>query len=256
MGAHGSATAEARAEAWAEFVGTRSPESRDRLIAYYYPLVRKVAGTVWRTVQTVEVDDLASYGTPGLIRAVDNYDPTSAASFETYAIASIRGTILDELRSQDWAPRSLRKRQRRVEKAVQLLEGRLGREPSVRELAKHIEESEDFVASTRREAEAAKHRSLDEKDGPEAPSRYEAVRDDRAEDPEATQERGAVLEVLSRQLETLTPVEQLILALHYYENRTLAEAGREAGIPESRASQIHTRAMMAVQETLREELAG
>src|SRR5918995_3904874 len=116
---------------WRQYVRTKDQAVRDRLILTYAPLVKYVAGRLGSGLPAhVDEGDLASYGLLGLISAIDRYDPGRDVKFETYAIARIRGSILDELRSLDWVPRSVRSRAREIERAIAELERKLGRAPS------------------------------------------------------------------------------------------------------------------------------
>lgn len=243
-------------EAWLVYSTERCPCHREQLIIEYYPLVRRIAGKMWRkTPPQVDLDDLISYGTLGLIRAVEHYDPERQTSFETYAVNSIRGVILDELRTLDWAPRSLRRKQRELDKATGILAAELGREPSGAELALRVERTEEEVRHTQRATEAAKPWSLDEPDDQEASSRnvvsrYDHMEDRCAPDPLRMSERAVVLAELARLIRSMRGQEQLVIVLYYYERMTLAQVGAVVGVPESRASQIHTEAMMKVRDTL------
>jgi RNA polymerase sigma factor FliA len=124
------------AQLWADYKASSSREARDRLIVHYSPLVKYVAGRVSVGLpQNIEQADLVSYGIFGLIDAIDKFDPERAIKFETYAIARIKGAIIDELRSIDWVPRSVRAKARSVEKAYAKLEASLLRTPSDAEVA-------------------------------------------------------------------------------------------------------------------------
>ena len=124
---------------WTEFKGDASPESRDRLILHYSPLVKYVAGRISASLpQNVDTADLVSYGIFGLIDAIEKFDHTREIKFETYAIARIKGAIIDELRALDWVPRSVRMRARELEKAYVVLENSLKRVPTDDEVAAHL----------------------------------------------------------------------------------------------------------------------
>ena len=123
------------ADLWSEYKSTASPRSRDVLIVHYSPLVKYVAGRVAVGLpQNVEQSDLVSYGMFGLIDAIDKFEPDRGFKFETYAISRIKGAILDELRSIDWVPRSVRSKVRQIEKAYAKLEARHHRPPTDDEL--------------------------------------------------------------------------------------------------------------------------
>src|SRR5437667_11802139 len=124
---------------WAEFKGRGSQQARDQLIVHYSPLVKYVASRVATGLPAnVEQADLVSYGIFGLIDALAKFDPSREIKFETYAIPRIRGAIIDELRSLDWVPRSVRFKAREVEKAHSELEARLKRAQADAEIAEHL----------------------------------------------------------------------------------------------------------------------
>ncbi|HEX7166983.1 MAG TPA: sigma-70 family RNA polymerase sigma factor, partial [Acidimicrobiales bacterium] len=125
---------------WAEYKAAATREARDRLIVHYSPLVKYVAGRVSVGLpQNIEQADLVSYGVFGLIDAIEKFDPARNIKFETYAIARIKGAIIDELRSIDWIPRSVRSKARDVEKALTALEVKLRRTPTEEELADELD---------------------------------------------------------------------------------------------------------------------
>src|SRR6266480_1122335 len=124
---------------WKEFKDTADPQLRERLILHYSPLVKYVAGRVGVGLPpNIEQADLVSYGIFGLIDAIEKFDISRAIKFETYAISRIKGAIIDELRSIDWIPRSVRYKAREVEKAYAALEGRLRRSPTDAEVAQEL----------------------------------------------------------------------------------------------------------------------
>src|SRR5437764_12236370 len=128
---------------WEDYKAAQSREARDRLIVHYSPLVKYVAGRVSVGLpQNIEQSDLVSYGIFGLIDAIEKFDTTRQIKFETYAIARIKGAIIDELRSIDWVPRSVRAKARSVEKAYAKLEARLLRTPTDAEVAAELDISE------------------------------------------------------------------------------------------------------------------
>src|SRR6187200_2310716 len=129
---------------WVSYKETADSDERDRLILHYSPLVKYVAGRVAVGLpQNVEQADLVSYGIFGLIDAIEKFDLGRGFKFETYAIARIKGNILDELRSIDWVPRSVRAKARALEKAYSKLEGELRRTPTETELAKELDHTEE-----------------------------------------------------------------------------------------------------------------
>src|SRR5579871_4619248 len=134
---------------WAEYKANNSRDARDRLILHYSPLVKYVAGRLSVGLpQNVEQSDLVSYGIFGLIDAIEKFDPARGYKFETYAIARIKGAILDELRSIDWVPRSVRAKARSLEAAYAKLEAQLHRTPTDEELAAELEVTDSQLQAT------------------------------------------------------------------------------------------------------------
>src|SRR5437588_11906576 len=129
---------------WIEFVQSRDKGVRDRLLLTYAPVVKYVAGRLGSGLPAhVDDDDLISYGLLGLIGAIERYDPDRDVKFETYAIARIKGSIIDELRAMDWVPRSVRARARDIERAIAELERKLHRAPNDEEISKKLGVSDD-----------------------------------------------------------------------------------------------------------------
>src|SRR5438309_5041320 len=145
---------------WLAFRRTGDQKLRDRLILTYAPLVKYVAGRLGAGLPAhVDEGDLVSYGLLGLIAAIERYDPERDIKFETYAMARIKGAIIDELRAMDWVPRSVRSRAREIERAIGELEAKLGTAPNDEQIAKKIgitvEELEDSLAEIARSSIAA-----------------------------------------------------------------------------------------------------
>ena len=150
------------AELWGQLSGrTRRTDARERLILHYSPLVKFVAGRVAAGLpQSIEQSDLVSYGIFGLIDAIDKFDPERGFKFETYAISRIKGAIIDELRSIDWVPRSIRSKARTIERAYSKLENELKRSPDDKEMAAELGVTEAELGQTLpRSASSASSRS-------------------------------------------------------------------------------------------------
>src|SRR5262249_2856710 len=137
------------AELWAEYKAQGTGVARERLIFHYSPLVKFVAGRVAAGLpQNIEQSDLVSYGIFGLIDAIDKFDPGRGFKFETYAISRIKGAIIDERRSIDWVPRSVRAKARAIERAYSKLENELRRSPDDTEVATELDMSDGELAQT------------------------------------------------------------------------------------------------------------
>lgn len=240
---------------WAHFRQSHDQRSREQLILHFAPLVKYVAGRVGAGLPaTVENADLMSYGLFGLIDAVERFEPERGLKFETYAITRIRGAILDELRSLDWVPRSVRSRSRAVERAYVELENELHRAPTDAEVAERsglsIEEINNVMATVSVTQVAA----LDERQRDEgAATLGDTVVDRRVAAPEEAFAGEEARDFLAGYVHRLNERERIIVALYYYEGLTLAEIGQVLGVTESRISQLHSRIMLRLRTLMTTE---
>ncbi len=242
---------------WARYTESRSVDLRNRLILHYAALVKYVAGRVSAGLpHTIEQSDLVSYGMFGLIDAIDKFDPGRGYKFETYAISRIRGSIIDELRSIDWVPRSMRAKSRAVEKAYAKLEHELNRTPSDTEVAEELGMSEGDLQSLFGQISFFGIVALEE---------TVSVGSDRSEtvtlgDTIADKELGPVgafeveetKQMLAAAINRLPEREKFVLTLYYYEGLTLGQIGEVLHITESRVCQIHTKAVLQLRGKLAE----
>ena len=239
---------------WVDYKTTTSPEARDRLIVHYAPLVKYVAGRVSVGLpQNIEQADLVSYGVFGLIDAIEKFDPDRNIKFETYAIARIKGAIIDELRSIDWVPRSVRAKARAVEKAYAKLEGELLRTPTDAEVAAELGMSEKELQNVFRQISFVGLVALDEMlaggDRGESTTLGDTIPDKR-EGPVAAYEVEELKQILAKAINRLGDREKIVLTLYYYEGLTLAEIGEVLGVTESRVCQIHTKAVLQLRSRM------
>jgi RNA polymerase sigma factor for flagellar operon FliA len=242
------------AELWTDYVASREPGLRDRLILHYAPLVKYVAGRVGSGLPAhVEQADLVSYGTFGLIDAITRYEPTREVKFESYAMSRIRGAIIDELRNTDWIPRSVRMKARQFERAVADLEAKLQRTPTDEEVADHmdmdVEEVRKFLGQLSLVNVVALDELLTDDDGG-SPSLGDTLQDWSALDPQAMAEHGEARQFLARAVEQLPEREKVVVSLYYFEGLTLADIGRVLGVTESRICQLHTKAVLHLRTKL------
>jgi RNA polymerase sigma factor for flagellar operon FliA len=246
-------------ELWANFKESASLEAREQLIIHYSPLVKYVASRVATGLPAnVEQADLVSYGIFGLIDALDKFDPSRQIKFETYAIPRIRGAIIDELRSLDWVPRSVRFKAREVEKAYAELEARLKRAPSDGEVAEHLgvslPELHDIVTQISFVTVAALEEVVSTgADRGETLSLLDTLADIAATDPASGLEGGETRAMLASAINSLTEREKIVITLYYFEGLTLAEIGEVLGVTESRVCQIHTKAVGQLRTNLRDQ---
>ncbi len=243
------------ARLWDDYKKTGSRDARDRLILNYSPLVKFVAGRVAAGLpHNIEQSDLVSYGMFGLIDAIDKFDPERGFKFETYAIARIKGAIIDELRSIDWVPRSIRSKARLIERAFSKLENELRRSPSEAEVARELDMTEGELASTMSQISFVGVVALDEllaagQDRTTGATLGDTVADT-ANDPVSAFETAEMRHVLADAINRMPDRERLVLTLYYYEGLTLAEIGSVLGVTESRVCQIHTKAILQLRGRL------
>lgn len=240
---------------WKEFGEKRDQELRDRLVLHYAPLVKYVAGRVGTGLPShVEVSDLIQSGIFGLVDAIEKFEPERGLKFETYAMQRIRGAILDDLRAQDWVPRSVRSRARDVERALERLEAKLQRTATDAELAEELGLSLDELRELFAQLQMTSVVALDDLigAGPMQASLAETLPDDRAEDPVATLVDRDSRRQLAEAVERLSERDRVVVTLYYFENLTLAEIGKVLGVTESRVCQLHTRAVLRLRAKLTE----
>jgi RNA polymerase sigma factor for flagellar operon FliA len=236
-------------EVWEGIKGGKAQESRRELVNIYARIVKYVAGRMAIGLpHYVEFNDLISAGLLGLIQAIDNFDHTRGIKFETYAIPRIRGSILDELRSQDWFPRSLRRKAKQLEEAYSCLEVQLGRPATDAEVARKLSIDLDELDNMVGEVSVATIMSLDADtsgdDSEQSSSLGEFLADPKTDDIEQVLAQREMKELIGKRMSELPEKEQLVLVLYYYEELTLKEIGEILAVTESRVCQIHTKAIL------------
>jgi RNA polymerase sigma factor for flagellar operon FliA len=235
---------------WQSYKATGDERAREGLILHYSPLVKFVAGRVGSGLpKNVDHSDLVSFGTFGLIDAVDKFEPERGFKFETYAVNRIKGAILDELRALDWVPRSVRARAREIQRTMAELEHKLQRTPSEDEVAEAMEVPLSTLRDHLGEIANLGFVALDELLNPterESGSMTEVIADKDAVDPSGSFEKEETRYLLADSINRLPDRERLVLTLYYYEGLTLAEIGGVLNVTESRICQIHTKAVMSL----------
>ena len=236
------------AVAWHEFKSSADADARERLILHYAPLVKYVASRVATGLPaSVDQADLVSYGMFGLIDALQKFEPVRGNKFETYAIPRIRGAIIDELRAMDWVPRSVRFKQREIEKALTDLESMLKRQPTEKELAERLGMSLHELHEVITQISFVSVLALDETvsvgaDRGEKVSLVDTLAD-KGFDPSTGVESQETRGLLAAAINELSEREKIVVTLYYFEGLTLAEIGDILGVTESRVCQIHTKAV-------------
>jgi RNA polymerase sigma factor for flagellar operon FliA len=238
---------------WRRYKEDGDEKARERLVVAYSPLVKFIAGRMASGLPShVEESDLISYGLLGLIGAIERFEPERDIKFETFAVARVKGAIIDELRSLDWVPRSVRARAREIEKAHAALEATLGRAPTDEEMAEKLAITvEDFRDALLQIANSSVL-ALDDlwtfadPEGGSQVSVLDTIQDPDAIDPHDEAQTSEVKDRLADAIESLPERERLVIALYYYENLTLREIGEVLGVTESRVSQLHTKAVIGL----------
>ncbi|KYZ77270.1 RNA polymerase subunit sigma [Anaerosporomusa subterranea] len=232
------------ADLWLEYHRQRRPEIREKLIANYLSLVKLVAGRIAVGLPMhIDKDDLVSNGFFGLLDAIERFDPLRNIKFETYAVSRIRGSILDSLRAQDWAPISVRQKAKKYEQTLATLEAQLGRSATDEEVAKTLEISLDQLYSMLAQLNAAAIIPLDE-----------FIKDESLTNstisPLQYVEDEAVKTTLAEAIDALPEKERIIVSLYYYDGLTLKEISLVLKLTEARISQLHTKAILRLRGAL------
>ncbi|MCW8357481.1 RNA polymerase sigma factor FliA [Marinomonas pontica] len=202
-----------------------------------------------RLPDSVDVDDLIQAGMMGLIEAYKRFESTKGASFETYAGIRIRGSIMDEVRKTDWAPRSVRRNGRAVANAIKELEATLGRDVSDMEVAAHMNISMDEYHEMIHSSMSTQLFSYEEMLDSDT-SNLDSVESEIENTPYSLVEEGGFQNQLATEIDNLPEREKLVLSLYYNEELNLKEIGAVLGVSESRVSQIHSQAAMRLRARL------
>lgn len=219
---------------------------RERLIIEHMPQVRLIARRIQeRLPQHINMEDLVSTGTLGLIAAIDNFDPGHNVKLKTYAEYKIRGAILDSLRDMDWVPRQKRKKARQIETAVAEAEKKLQRQPTEEETAAELKVSLDeyhtwLVQVRGMNLERLRHGGENE----DSRAVIEAVPDSDERLPSSIVERKELRRLLGELMARMPEIERMVLRLYYHEGMTLREIAAIAHVHESRISQLKTQAIL------------
>lgn len=227
--------------------GKLTLQQKDLVIAEYAPLIKFIAQKIaMRLPSNIELDDLISSGVIGLMDAIDKYDETRDNKFKTYAEFRIRGSILDELRAQDWVPRSVRDKAKLLDRATTKLEAQLGRNPEDEEVADHMGVSMDEYYSLVNQVKPVSVLSIDEQatySTIDKRSLLTIVDGYKGQNPFFQVSSKKVKKMIAKSIESLPERQRLVLSLYYYEDLNLKEIGKVLRVTESRVSQLHAQAV-------------
>ncbi len=241
---------------WADYKETHTPEAREKVILHYAPLVKYVAGRVSTGLPpSVEFGDLVSYGVFGLLDAIEKFDPSRGIKFETYAIARIKGAIIDELRAEDWVPRSVRFKAREIERVYMALESELRRIPTDEEVAEKLGVAVEEYLNLLNKMSLISLVALDELwtvsgDKPDKISLADIVEDVKVKDPSKTFEIEEMKDIIADAINRLPERERIVVTLYYFEGLTMREIGEVLTVTESRVCQMHTKAILRLRARL------
>jgi RNA polymerase sigma factor for flagellar operon FliA len=238
---------------WQRYRDTADPSARRQLLELYIGLVHHVAREMSRRSKAVELDDLVSAGTFGLIRALDSFDLSRGLAFSTYAVRRIRGAMLDDLRSQDWAPRAVRVKARRIQVATTALECRLGRSPRPEEVAAQLDIDVSTYWRWRDETASRAFVSYEgESHGSVGGTTalQETVEDPSASRPPEELGRQEDVKILRDAIARLPEKERTVMALYYYEELNQRQIAEIIHLTESRVSQIRSHALKRLRSRL------
>lgn len=232
---------------WRAYKKDGAVEIRQELVRRHQPLVRFLAEhMVHKLPRSVDVEDLVQEGNFGLMDAIEKFDPERGIKFKTYCSTRVRGAILDSLRHQDWVPRLARQRANKVEKMREEWQYKYNREPTDREIAKHLEIPEKDLGKSR---PRAMHNLSDRRVSPttEGENQIDTLGESGEENPLDYTHRNDLIEVLTA---SLSDKERHILQMYYLEGLTLREIGSVLSITESRVCQIHANVIKRLRKRL------
>lgn len=233
-------------------------EVKDQIILEYSPLIKYIAKKIARRLPSnIELDDLISCGVIGLMDAIDKFDPTRDNKFKTYAEFRIRGAILDELRAQDWVPRSVREKAKLLERTYAKLEVRLGRMATDEEMCQELQCNQEQFHEMLNKAKTVYFLNIDDSSNFNRGDKKllaGIMSDSRFNNPLAATNYRNIREIIKDGIKSLPEKQRLVLSLYYYEDLNLREIGQVLDVTESRISQLHTQALIRLKLKLKSKL--
>jgi RNA polymerase sigma factor for flagellar operon FliA len=227
---------------------------KEELIREYSPLIKFIAQKIAvRLPPNIELDDLMSAGSIGLMDAIDKWDPTRDNKFKTYAEFRIRGAMLDELRSQDWVPRSVRDKSKALDRAVAALEIEIGRVPSEEEVSTKLNMPIEEFHSLVNQVRPVSLLSIDDQptfSDSDKKSIANLLEGAKSGNPFNQLNLKVVKDVVAKAIEELPERQRLVLSLYYFEDLNLKEIGQVLQVTESRVSQLHAQAVIRLRAKL------
>jgi len=240
---------------WGKYFANKSDKAvKDALIVQYIYLVKYAVGRIKMTLPNgISMEDIAGYGVEGLINAVERFSVDKNTKFETYALIRIRGTILDRIRSEDFLPRSVRAKLKKIKQTQEDLKQTLGRMPTTKEVADALDMEVDKVIQIMSEDVTVS--SIYDKQGSSDDSLevIDTIRDEQSQTPYEAAEEKNVKQELENALKRLPERERNIMVLYYQENMTLKEIGQMLGMSESRVCQLHAQSIVKLKNILNEK---
>ena len=242
----------ALASVWKEYRTVPTHELRNRLLTNFLPLVKFSAERMAAKLpDEVELDDLISAGTFGLLDALEAFDIERGIKFETYCAPRIRGAILDEIRAMDWVPRLVRARARKLENATQALRAESGQLPNKNEIAQHMgipmKELNKIVRDAHAVSQVSFNRKWFDSDGSRQVEELDILKDPKGSNPVKEAHRRDLKSLITK---GFSRTESLIVTLYYYEGMTMKEIGSTLDLSESRVSQIHSSILARLKDQL------
>ncbi len=238
-----------------DYRSTVGQDVKDEIIIEYAPLVKYIAQKIAaRLPSNIELDDLISCGVIGLMDAIEKFDPSRDNKFKTYAEFRIRGAILDELRAQDWVPRSVREKAKIVERALQKLEVELGRPATDEEMCKELAISQDEYYDLLNKAKSISLLNIDDSasfNRGDKKLMMGLMENSKMSNPFHAVSYKNSKEIIKEGIRSLPEKQRLVLSLYYYEDLNLKDIGQVLNVTESRISQLHTQAILKLRSKLK-----